>query len=105
MDGNRRAVSVLIMSLALCLASPLAGAEQQPGLSNEQLAELQRLENDPQIKRAGEAWTSASREATRHHLRAVAAQGDARSLLAASMLWSGFAGLADDAPQSQAKPA
>ena len=66
---------------------------------------MQRLENDPQIKRANEAWTKASREATRQHLRAVAAQGDARSLLAASMLWSGFAGLEDDAPQSQARPA
>ena len=105
MDRHCRVVSALIVSLALCLASPLAGAREAPALSQQKLAELQRLENDRQLKRAGETWTQASREATRQHLRAVAAQGDARSLLAASMLWSGFGGLADDGPQLQAKPA
>lgn len=105
MDRSRRVVCALIVSLALCLASPLSGAGQAPGFSKEQLAEAQRLENDPQLKRANEAWNKASREAARLHLRAVAAQGDARSLLAASMLWSGFGGLEDDAPQLQAKPA
>lgn len=105
MDRSRRVVTALIVSLALCLASPLAGAREAPALSKQKLAELQRLENDPQIKRASEAWNKASREATRQHLRAVAAQGDPRSLLAASMLWSGFAGLADDAAQAQVKPA
>lgn len=105
MDRNRRVVSAMIVSLALCLVSFSGGAGQAPGLSKQQLTELQRLENDPQIKRASEAWNKTSREATRQHLRAVAAQGDARSLLAASMLWSGFAGLVDDAPPSQAKPA
>ena len=105
MDRSRRVVSALIVSLALCIASPRAEAGQAPGLSKQQLAEMQRLENDPQIKRANEAWNKASREATRQHLRTVAAQGDARSLLAASMLWSGFSGLEDDAPQSQTRPA
>ena len=105
MDGSRRVVSALIVSLALWLAPPFATAGEAPALSQQKLAELQRLENDPQIKRAGEAWTKASREATRQHLRAVAAQGDARSLLASSMLWSGFGGLADDALQFQARPA
>jgi len=105
MDSRRRAVTALIVSLALCLALPLAATGQTPALSKQKLAELQRLENDPQLKRAGEAWNKASREATRQHLRAVAAQGDARSLLAASMLWSGFGGLVDDAPQLQTKPA
>jgi hypothetical protein len=105
MDRSRRVATALMASLALCMILPLVGAEQAPGLSKQQLADLQRLENDPQIKRANEAWNKASREATRQHLRAVAAQGDTRSLLAASMLWSGFGGLADDAPQLQAKPA
>ena len=105
MDRSRRVVSAWMVSLALCMASLPAAAEDVPGLSKERLAELQRLENDPHIKRANEAWTKASREAIRQHLRAVAAQGDPRSLLAASMLWSGFAGLADDAPQPQVKPA
>lgn len=105
MDRSRRVATALMVSLALCLTLPLAGAEQAPGLPKQQLADSQRLENDPQIKRATEAWNKASREATRQHLRAVAAQGDARSLLAASMLWSGFAGLEDDASQSQTKPA
>ena len=105
MDRNCRVVSALIVSLALCLASPLAATREVPALSQQKLDELQRLENDPQIQRASDAWNKASREATRQHLRAVAAQGDARSLLAASMLWSGFAGLEDNAPQAQAKPA
>lgn len=105
MDRSRHVVSAWMVSLALCMASLPAAAEDVPGLSKERLAELQRLENDPHIKRANEAWTKASREAIRQHLRAVAAQGDPRSLLAASMLWSGFAGLADDAPQPQIKPA
>ena len=99
MDRSRRVVSAWMVSLALCMASLPAAAEDVPGLSKERLAELHQLENDPHIKRANEAWTKASREAIRQHLRAVAAQGDPRSLLAASMLWSGFAGLADDAPQ------
>ncbi len=105
MDRNRRVISAAIVSLALCLASSSGVAEQAPGLSKQKLAELQRLENDPQIKRANEAWNKASGEATRQHLRAVAAQGDARSLLAASMLWSGFGRLEEDAPLLQAKPA
>jgi hypothetical protein len=105
MDRSRRVISAWVVSLALGLASPLAAAREAPALPQQRLEELQRLQNDPQIKRANEAWTKASREATRQHLRSVAAQGDARSLLAASMLWSGFAGLADDAPQWQAKPA
>lgn len=105
MDRNRCVISAWMMSLVLCMASLPAAAGEPPGLSKERLAELQRLENDPQIKRANEAWNKASREATRQHLRSVAAQGDARSLLAASMLWSGFGDPADDVPQSQAKPA
>jgi hypothetical protein len=105
MDRNRRVVSALLVSLALCMAPPPAEAREAPALSQQRLDELQRLENDPQIKRAGEAWTRASQEAIRQHLRAIAAQGDARSLLAASMLWSGFGGPVDDAPQLQAKPA
>ncbi len=105
MDRNCRVVSALMMSLALCTVSRPAAADQPTGPSKAQLAELQRLENDPQIQRASEAWNKASREATRQHLRAVAAQGDARSLLAASMLWSGFAGLEDSASSLQAKPA
>lgn len=105
MDRSRRVVSALMVSLGLCMASLPAGAGQAPGFSKERLAELQRLENDPQIKRANEAWNKASVEATRQHLRAVAAQGDARSLLAASMLWSGFAGMEDSASSLRAKPA
>lgn len=105
MDRSRHVVSALIVSLALCMALPLAGAREAPALSQQRLDELQRLQSDPQIKRASAAWSKASREATRQHLRSVAAQGDARSLLASSMLWSGFAGLVDDAPQLQAKPA
>ena len=105
MDRNCRVVSALMVSLVLCLVSSSGMAEQAPGLSEQKLAELQRLENDPQIQRASEAWNKASREATRQHLRAVAAQGDARSLLAASMLWSGFAGQEDSASSLQAKPA
>ena len=105
MDRSRRVVTALIVSLALCLASPLAAAREAPALSQQQLDELQRLENDPQIKRANEAWNKASREATQQHLRAVAAQGDARSLLAASMLWSGFGRLEEEAPPLPVKPA
>lgn len=105
MDRSCRMVSALIVSLVLCLASPLAEAREAPALSQQRLDELQRLQNDPQIKHASEAWTKASREATRQHLRTVAAQGDARSLLVASMLWSGFGDLVDDAPQLQTKPA
>lgn len=105
MDRSRHMATALIVSLALCLVSSLAAARQAPASSQQRLAESQRLENDPQVKRAGEAWNKASREAIRQHLRAVAAQGDPRSLLAASMLWSGFGGPVDDAPQLQAKPA
>lgn len=105
MDHSRGVVSALLVSLVLCMVSLPAAADQPTGPSKAQLAELQRLENDPEIKRANEAWIKASREATRQHLRAMAAQGDARSLLASSMLWSGFAGLEDDTPQSQVKPA
>jgi len=105
MDRSRRAATTLMMSLALCLASPFSEAREAPALPQQRLGELQRLESDPQIQRANEAWTRASREATRQHLRGVAAQGDARSLLAASMLWSGFAGLEDDASQAQTQPA
>ena len=36
---------------------------------------------------ARNAWHEAAAEATRNHLRTVAARGDARSLLAAAMLW------------------
>lgn len=105
MDRSRRVVSALMVSLMLCMISSLAAANQPARPSKAQLAELQQLEGDPQIKRANETWNKASREATRQHLRAVAAQGDARSLLASSMLWSGFSGLEDDAPQSQTRPA
>jgi len=105
MDRNRRVVSALIMSLALCMVSPFAGAEQQTALSNERLAELQRLENDPQIKRAGEAWNKANAEATRQHLRALAASGEARDLLAASMLWAGVGAMQDETATLPAKPA
>jgi hypothetical protein len=105
MDRNCRVVSALIVSLVLCLASPLAAAREAPALSQQRLDDLQRLQDDPQIQRANQAWNKASREATRQHLRVVAAQGDPRSLLAASMLWSGFVDHEDDALQSQAKPA
>jgi hypothetical protein len=105
MDRSRRAATALIVSLALYLALPLAAAREAPASSQQRLAELQRLENDPQVKRAGEAWNKASREAIRQHLRAVAAQGDPRSLLAASMLWSGFGHLEDNAQPLRAKPA
>ena len=105
MDRSRRMLGTLMMSLALCLALPLAEAGQAPGFSKQRLAELQRLENDPQIKRANAAWSEASREATQQHLRAVAAQGDPRNLLAASMLWSGLGAMQDDSAQLRAQPA
>ncbi|NDK38917.1 hypothetical protein DT603_08700 [Pseudoxanthomonas gei] len=92
-----------MLSLALCMASLSARSEPlstEPapaaGFSGKQLAEFQRLANDPQIKRANDAWTRASQEATRQHLRKVAASGDARSLLAASMLWFGFGGTLEE---------
>ena len=96
MDRNRCVVSAWMVSLVLCVASLPAAAEEPPGLSKQRLAELQRLENDPQLKRAGEAWNKANAEATRQHLRALAASGEARDLLAASMLWMGVGAMQDE---------
>lgn len=63
----------------------------------EELAELERLENDPQTKRATDAWHKAFVDATRHHLRSIAAQGDPQNLLAAALLWPGPAATGDQA--------
>lgn len=46
-----------------------------------------RLESDPQLARAARAWHEAWRADVEAHLRAVAARGTPRDLLAAGWLW------------------
>lgn len=89
MKRNRFMGAGLLLALAWTAHGAASGGNP-PAYSAAQIAELQRLENDPRIQRETAAWRQASTEATRQHLRAVAAQGDARDLLAASMLWSGL---------------
>ena len=99
---------IIGVGLLLALAWAVPGAarsENPPEYSAARIAELQRLENDPQTKRETAAWRHASTAATQQHLRGLAVRGRARDLLAASMLWSGLGMWSDTAASVPAKPA
>lgn len=105
MDFRRLRDAGFALAVALCAISFHLQADEPPAFSKEKLAELQRLADDPQIERASAAWILDSQKAAQQHLRAVAANGDARSLLAASMLWSGFSGLHEGNALPSTRPA
>lgn len=105
MDFSRLRNTASALVMALCAVSFHLRADERPAFSKEKLVELQRLADDPQIKRASAAWTLASQKIAQQHLRAVAANGDARSLLAASMLWYGFNWPAEGNALPSARPA
>lgn len=76
-----------ILSLACCAVLVALGkfACAQADGSSKPGAEAAPADAD--LKQAKLAWHTAAAEATRNHLRTVAARGDARSLLAAAILW------------------
>ena len=105
MDFWRLKSAGYALLLSLSAISFHCRAGEPSAFSKEKRAELQRLADDPKIERAGAAWTLASENAVQLHLRGVAANGDARSLLAASMLLYGFGGVAEGNGPDSAGPA
>lgn len=87
--------------LLACCAAFLAMAEPAHAQTSEYAETGVRTAVDLELGRAQKAWHEAAAEATRNHLRSVAARGDARSLLAVAMLWPQWQ---DDATQ-EARPA
>lgn len=73
--------------LLACCAALLAIAEPACSQATEPAGAHAGTLMDPGLQRAQKAWHEAASEATKNHLRTVAARGDARSLLAAAMLW------------------
>jgi len=73
--------------LLVCCASLLGMAKPAQARAGESAAARVETGVDIELEKARTAWQEAAAEATKNHLRAVAARGDARSLLAAAMLW------------------
>ena len=88
----KRRCGLSAAALCVCLAWPAiaSAADAASAPDPKRLAEMARLENDPEIRRQSTEWNKASNEAVRQHLRSVAASGDAGGLLAAAMLWQTF---------------
>lgn len=85
---KRRMASGWLLAL---LALPLHALSQDPPRpSEEKIAEPKPVVDDPSIRLANDAWMKATRMAIQQHARVLAARSDARSLLAAAMISSGF---------------
>jgi hypothetical protein len=92
---TRRRTFLLFCLLAGIGAAQGAAAADSPPVASTRggsaeardAAERSRIDADAALQRETERWHRSSAEAIRLHLRSVAAQGDARSLLAAALLW------------------
>lgn len=73
--------------LSACCAALLIMAGPACAQASEVAEADAKTSVELELEQAQEAWYKAAAEATRNHLRTVAARGDARSLLAAAMLW------------------
>ncbi len=65
----------------LAIAGPACSQPSEPAHAGA------KTSPDSGLQGAEKAWHEAADEVTKNHLRTVAARGDARSLLAAAMLW------------------
>lgn len=89
MKRNSILLSACCAALLILAGPACSQASQDAEAGAKSSAELE-------LEEAQKAWHAAAAEATRNHLRTVAAQGDARSLLAAAMLWPQWP--ADESP-------
>lgn len=112
MTGNRSALTVLLAVSLACVAQPaLAQPDlvQGPGMPASEMksaAATPAAEDDSLHTARQAAWFRASAQATGERARVLAARRDARSLLAAAILWStsqrqAGAGLFDSTPPAQ----